>query len=162
MARAGVINDDVTHTRILLWTRDETPEIFCASQQRTYLVRFQVLPLNGQRHVRERFGVQQLIEHRQQIALVIVPSQTESLRGRHRDRRRSRGRLVVVRLVVLSLRFHRVTTADSRWPRVKPMGVGRFSARRQRVSVESAMERMVVRSAKRRETFVNIVVLVYM
>lgn len=51
---------------------------------------FQVLALHGQRDIGERFGVQQLIEHRQQIALVVVPSQAEPLRG-HCRRYRGRG-----------------------------------------------------------------------
>lgn len=44
-----------------------------------YLMRLQILSLHGQCDIRECFGMQQLIEHRQQIALMIVPSQTESL-----------------------------------------------------------------------------------
>lgn len=49
----------------------------------TYLVRLQILALHRQRDICERFGVQQLIEHRQQIALVVVPSQAEPLRRCH-------------------------------------------------------------------------------
>lgn len=45
-----------------------------------YLVCFETLSLDGQRHIRKGFRVQQLIEHRQHVRLMVVPSQTEPLR----------------------------------------------------------------------------------
>jgi hypothetical protein len=41
---------------------------------------FEILSFDGQRDIRERLGVQQLIEDGQQVRLVVVPPQTESLR----------------------------------------------------------------------------------
>jgi len=51
-------------------------------------VRFQQLPFHSQRHIDERFFEQQLIENGEQIRMVVIPTQTESLRRvRHYSRR---------------------------------------------------------------------------
>lgn len=60
----------------------ETSVISCNRDCETYLVCLQGLSFDGQRHIGEGFRVQELIEHRQQVCLVVVPPQTESL-GRH-------------------------------------------------------------------------------
>jgi len=39
----------------------------------------QVLPIDGQRHICEGFCVEQLVEDGQQVALVVIPPQTEAL-----------------------------------------------------------------------------------